>query len=302
VDPLWLSLAALGVGWYLFAVRRLHHRGDRWPVLRAVSWCAGAVVLVYATSGGPGVYGRVLFSAHMLAHMTLSMVVPPLLVLGAPVTLALRTTTARRDGTRGWREWLLAIVHSRFIQVVGHPLVAAGLFMTSLIGFYYSPLFGEALRTHTGHVLMNLHFLVVGYLFASVLIGIDPGPQRPPYPFRLVLLLATLSFHAFFGVALMSSTTLLQGGFYQELQRHWGASLLSDQQTGGAIAWGVGDIPSLLLALGIALAWSQSDDREARRRDRAADRDGDVELAAYNAELAARAARSAARGDGDGRG
>ena len=80
-----------------------------------------AVVLVYATSGGPGVYGRVLFSAHMLEHMTMSMVVPPLLVLGAPVTLALRTTTARRDGTRGWREWLLVIVHSRFIQVVGPP-------------------------------------------------------------------------------------------------------------------------------------------------------------------------------------
>src|SRR6185437_16404636 len=90
--------------------------------------------------------------------------------------------------------------------------------------------------------------------------------------------------------------------FFQEVERPWGASPLSDQQTGGAIAWGVGDIPSLLLALGIAVAWSRSDDREARRRDRAADRDGGVELAAYNAELAARAARSAARGDGDGRG
>ena len=302
VDPLWLSLAVLGVAWYVLAVRRLVRRGDRWPVLRTVSWCAGALVLVYTTSGAPGVYGRVLFSTHMLEHMTMSMVVPPLLVLGAPVTLALRTTTARRDGTRGWREWLLAVVHSRFVRLVGHPLVAAGLFMASLIAFYYSPLFGEALRTHTGHVLMNVHFLLVGYLFASVLIGVDPGPQRPPYPFRLVLLLATLSFHAFFGVALMSSTALLQGSFFQELQRHWGASLLSDQQTAGGIAWGVGDIPSLALALGIAVAWARSDDREARRRDRAADRDGGAELAAYNAELAARAARSAHVGEGDGRG
>jgi cytochrome c oxidase assembly factor CtaG len=306
IDPLWLSLAVLGVAWYLLAVRRMVRRGDRWPVLRAVSWCAGLVVLIYATSGGPGVYGRVLFSAHMLEHMTVSMVVPPLLVLGAPVTLALRTTVARRDGTRGWREWLLAVVHSRVVQVVGHPLVAAALFMGSLIAFYYSPLFNEALRTHTGHVLMNLHFLLVGYLFASVMIGVDPGPARPPYPFRLILLLAVLSFHAFFGLALMSSTSLLQGGFYHEVERHWGASLLSDQQTGGAIAWGVGDVPSLVLALGIAFAWSRSDDREAKRHDRAADRDGEAELTAYNADLAARAARSAGsagpagRGDRDG--
>jgi cytochrome c oxidase assembly factor CtaG len=170
------------------------------------------------------------------------------------------------------------------------------------------------MRTHTGHVLMNLHFLLAGYLFASVLIGVDPGPRRPPYPFRLVLLLVTLSFHAFFGLALMSSTSLLavdhhqeQSGpaqsFFQEVGRTWGASPLADQQTGGAIAWGVGDVPSLLLALGIAMAWSKSDDREARRRDRTADRDGDAELVAYNAELAARAARSGvARNDDDGPG
>ena len=302
VDPLWLALAVLGVGWYLYAVLRLRRRGDSWPVLRLVSWVAGAVVLVYATSGGPGVYGRVLFSAHMLEHMTVSMVVPPLLVLGAPVTLALRSATARRDGTRGWREWLLVVVHSRFLRVAGHPLVAAAVFMASLVVFYYSPLFEHALTTHTGHVLMNLHFLLAGYLFASVLVGVDPGIQHPAYPLRLVLLFATLSFHAFFGVALVSSTSLLAPDFYSELGRTWGPSALTDQQAGGAIAWGVGELPTVLMALGIAIAWSRSDDREARRSDRAADRDGDAELAAYNAELAARAARSAVARERDRRG
>jgi putative copper resistance protein D len=305
VDPLWLALAGLGVAWYLVSARRLAARGDTWSVLRTVSWVAGCVVLVYATSGGPGVYGRVLFSAHMLEHMTVSMVVPPLLVLGAPVTLALRTSTARRDGTRGWREWLLVVVHSRALRVLSHPLVAATIFMASLVVFYYSPLLLLAMKTHTGHVLMNLHFLLAGYLFASVLIGVDPGVKRPVYPLRLILLLVTLSFHAFFGLTLMSSTSLLavdhhQGAsgpdqsFFQEVERPWGASPLSDQQTGGAIAWGVGDVPSLLLALGIAVAWSRSDDREAKRKDRAADRDGDAELAAYNADLAARARRERA--------
>jgi putative copper resistance protein D len=246
----------------------------------------------------------VLFSAHMLEHMTVSMVVPPLLVLGAPITLALRTSAGRRDGTRGWREWLLVVVHSRALRVLGHPIVAAGIFMTSLVAFYYSPLLLLAMKTHTGHVLMNLHFLLAGYLFASVLIGVDPGVRRPAYPLRLVLLLVTLSFHAFFGLAQMSSTSLLaidhhpgatgpDQSFFQEVERPWGASPLSDQQTGGAIAWGVGDVPSLLLALGIAAAWARSDDREAKRKDRAADRDGDAELTAYNESLAARAARSA---------
>jgi putative copper resistance protein D len=256
-----------------------------------VAWVAGALIMVWATSGAPGIYGRVLFSSHMLGHMIMSMVVPPLLVLGAPVTLALRTLPSRRDGSRGPREWLLEVVHSRFLGVLGHPIVAAGFFAVSLIVFYYSPLFELALRTHTGHVLMHLHFLLVGYLFASVLIGVDPGPHRPPYPMRLLLLFATMAFHAFFGVALVSGSQLLAGDVLAHLGRAWGRSPIADQQYGGAVAWGVGELPTLLLGMGVALAWVRSDDREARRRDRRADRDGEQELSDYNARLARLAAR-----------
>jgi putative copper resistance protein D len=248
-------------------------------------------VLIYASSGAPGIYGRVLFSAHMLGHMTMSMVVPPLLVLGAPVTLALRALRRRTDGSRGAREWLLEVVHSRLLSVLGHPLVASGLFAGSLIAFYYSPLFELSLRTHTGHVLMHLHFLLTGYLFASVLIGVDPGPRRPAYPLRLVLLLATMTFHAFFGVALVGGSALLAPDVLTALGRTWGRSPLADQQFGGAVAWGLGELPTVLLGLGVALAWARSDDRETRRRDRQADRDGDAELAAYNAHLARLAER-----------
>ncbi|GAB3589566.1 cytochrome c oxidase assembly protein [Angustibacter peucedani] len=286
VDLLWTTVAVLLAGLYVVGVRRLAARGDRWPVLRTVAWVAGCVVLVWATSGAPGIYGRVLFSAHMMGHMTMSMVVPPLLVLGAPVTLALRTLPARRDGSQGPREWLLAVVHSRFLALVGHPLVAAGLFAGSLIAFYYSPLFELSLRTHTGHVLMHVHFLLVGYLFASVLIGVDPGPRHPPYPMRLLLLFATMAFHAFFGIALVQGSQLLAPDVLGALGRTWGRSPIADQQYGGAVAWGVGELPVLLLGMGIAIAWVRSDDREARRSDRQADRDGDAELAAYNARLA----------------
>jgi len=285
-DLLWTTVAAVLLGLYLTGVVRLARRGDRWSLLRTVPWVLGCVVLVWATSGAPAIYGRVLFSSHMMGHMFLSMVVPPLLVLGAPVTLAMRTLAARRDGSRGPREWLLTAVHSRFLAVVGHPLVAAGLFAGSLIAFYYSPLFALSLRTHTGHVLMHVHFLLVGYLFASVLIGVDPGPARPPYPMRFLLLFATMAFHAFFGVTLIEGTQLLAPDVLGVLGRTWGSSPIVDQQYGGAVAWGVGEIPTLLLGLGIAVAWVRSDDRDSRRHDRQADRDGDAELTAYNEHLA----------------
>lgn len=287
-DVLWVTVALALAGSYLVGVVRLHRRGDRWPLLRTVPWLVGCLVLIWATSGAPGVYGRVLFSAHMLGHMTMTMMVPPLLVLGAPVTLALRVTVARHDGSRGLREWLLAVVHSRAMAFFGHPVIAAAFFAISLIVFYYSPLFPLSLRTHTGHVLMHVHFLLAGYLFASVLIGVDPGPARPPYPLRMVLLFATMTFHAFFGVYLLMGNLLLGGDLLTQLAqgRDWGRTALADQQFGGAITWGIGEVPTLLLALGVAVAWARSDEREGRRQDRQADRDGGAALAAYNARLA----------------
>ncbi|HET8616942.1 MAG TPA: cytochrome c oxidase assembly protein [Actinomycetales bacterium] len=287
-DILWVTVAIVLAGTYVYGAVRLHQRGDHWSLGRTLPWLLGCVVLVWATSGAPGVYGRVLFSAHMLGHMTMSMMVPPLLVLGAPITLALRVSVARHDGSRGLREWLLVVVHSRAMAVLGNPIVAGAFFAISLIVFYYSPLFPLSLRTHTGHVLMHLHFLLAGYLFASVLIGVDPGPKRPPYPLRMVLLFATMSFHAFFGVFLLQGNLLLAGDLLTQLAsaRDWGRPPLADQQLGGAITWGVGEVPTLLMALGVAVAWVRSDERDGRRQDRQADRDGGAELAAYNARLA----------------
>jgi putative copper resistance protein D len=199
------------------------------------------------------------------------------------VTLALRVLPARRDHSRGAREWLLTVVHSRYLAVVGHPLVAAALFAGSLIVFYYSPLFELALRTHVGHELMMVHFLGTGFLFSSALIGVDPGPNRPAYPLRLILLLATMAFHAFFGVALMQGNQLLAADWFSLITP--GADLLANQKEGGDIAWGIGEVPTILLVLGVAIGWSRSDTRENRRRDRKAARDGDSELNDYNAML-----------------
>jgi len=296
IDWLWLGVSVLAVALYLLGVRRMRARGDSWPVLRTVGWVLGWATFSWATSGAPGVYGPVLFSVHMLMHMTVSMAAPILMVLAAPVTLALRTLTPRQDNTLGPRELLLGLIHSRYLAVIGNPIVAAAIFFGSLVVFYFSPLFELALRTHTGHVLMTMHFLLAGYLFAWVLVGIDPGPRRWPPLLRLVILFATVSFHAFFGVALTTGTTLLAPSFYQSLHLPWAVDLLADQRNGGAVAWGVGELPTLILALLVTLAWVRSDDAESKRLDRQADRDDDAQLKAYNAHLAAISGRSGPTG------
>jgi putative copper resistance protein D len=288
-DLIWILACAFGIFFYLAAVWRLHRRGDKWPVYRTVFWILGVLVLFYVTNGGVNAYERYLFSAHMLAHMTLGMIVPVLLVPGGPVTLALRAIDKRQDGSRGPREWLMLLVHSRVFGVLANPLVAAGLFVGSLWVFYYTPVFSWATTNHIGHEWMIVHFLTVGYLFVSSLIGIDPSPKRSPYAIRLIVLLATMAFHAFFGLAILSGTGLLLSDWYGAMG--WGADALKDQQAGGGIAWSVGEIPTVVLAVLVAFMWSRSDARESKRYDRKADRDGDAELEAYNEMLAKRTGR-----------
>ena len=292
IDWLWFGVSVLAVSLYLVGVWRMRSRGDSWPTLRTIGWVLGWAIFAWATCGAPGVYGPVLFSVHMLMHMTVSMSAPILMVLGAPVTLALRTLTPRHDNTLGPRELLLGLVHSRYLAVIGNPVVAAAIFFGSLVIFYFSPLFELALRTHTGHVLMTTHFLLAGYLFVWVLVGIDPGPKRWPPSLRLIILFVTISFHAFFGVALTTGTTLLAPAFYKGLHLPWAVDLLADQRNGGAVAWGVGELPTLILALLVTLAWVRSDTAESKRLDRQADRDDDADLKAYNAHLSAISHRS----------
>ncbi|GAA1442174.1 cytochrome c oxidase assembly protein [Leifsonia poae] len=293
-DLLWVLGCAFAAFFYLAGVWRLRKRGDRWPIHRTILWLAGLVLLFYITSGGINVYEKYLFSTHMLAHMVLTMMVPLLLVPGAPVTLAVRAIRKRNDGSRGGREWILLAVHSRFAAVISNPIVAAVLFAGSLWAFYYTPLFRWATTDHIGHEWMIVHFLITGYLFVQSLIGIDPVKYRLAYPFRLILLLGTMAFHAFFGLSIMTTQGLLLADWFGSMGRTWGALPLVDQQTGGGIAWSVGEIPTVILAIIVAVQWGRNDDRETKRRDRNADRTGEAELNAYNERLAKLATRDGA--------
>lgn len=285
VDLIWLLVTGFGIAFYVAGVLRLRRRGDSWPLHRTVLWIAGMLLLAYITNGGVNVYEKYLFSAHMLSHMVLTMAVPLLLVPAAPVTLIARAVIRRTDGSRGPREWVLLAVHSRFGTIVSHPIVAAVLFVGSLWAFYYSPLFRWATTDHIGHEWMIVHFLITGYLFVSVLIGVDPSSHQVPYPMRLLLLLGTMAFHAFFGLALMTGEGLLLADWYGAMG--WGSDALADQRAAGGIAWSIGEIPTLALAIVVAMMWSRSDARETKRRDRQADRTGEAELHEYNERLAA---------------
>ncbi|BBZ43156.1 cytochrome c oxidase assembly protein [Mycobacterium parmense] len=286
-DLIFGTAALVFAGLYIAGVLRLRRRGDRWPPGRTLAWMLGCLTLLFVTSSGVGRYMPAMFSVHMIAHMGLSMLVPILLVLGAPVSLALRALPAAGRGEPpGMREWLLAALHSRLSRFLTNPVVATALFVAGFYGLYFSSLFDTAVSSHAGHLAMNVHFLLSGYLFYWIVIGVDPTPRPIPPIAKVGVVFASLPLHAFFGVVLMGTPKVLGASYYRSLGLSWHADLLGDQRLGGGIAWAAGEIPLVIVMVALLVQWARSDDRTARRLDRAADRDDDAELHAYNAMLA----------------
>lgn len=293
-DWFWVAFISFAAFAYLWALIKVRRADGHWPLARALSWFLGLFVLLYITCGALAVYSMVLFSVHMVEHMLLTMVCPIFLVLGAPVTLLLRALEPRQDGTRGPREWILRLVHSGWSKVITNPIFAAVNFAGSIVIVYFTPLFGVMLRYHVGHEFMLIHFLITGYIFSLVLIGIDPIPNRPTYPMRLIMIIATLGYHAFVGISIMQMDTLLQASWFGNLGRPWGLPAIDDQKLGGSLMWAIGEIPTMIIAVAVAVQWSMNDKKVQKRIDRQADRDGDAELNAYNdmfAQLAEKDAR-----------
>lgn len=294
-DVIFGTAAVVLAAVYLAGVLRLRRRGDAWPAGRTTAWLLGCATLLVATSSGTGRYMPAMFSMHMIVHMLLSMLVPILLVLGGPTTLALRALPAAGRGTApGPREWLLAALHSRVSRFLTNPIIAAVIFVAGFYGLYFSTIFDSIVGSHAGHVAMNVHFLLSGYLFYWVVIGVDPTP-RPISPLaKLAVVFASLPMHGFFGVFLMGMHKVLGEWFYAGLRLPWHTDLAGDQHLGGGITWAAGELPLLVVMIALLVQWHRSDSRTAKRLDRSADRDEDAELAAYNAMLAEVARRDAA--------
>jgi putative copper resistance protein D len=283
-----LGLLVFATALYIRGVVALSRRGDKWPVGRTISFAIGISLLDYATSGGLGLYAHFSFQYHMIAHMVLSMIAPIAIILSAPITLALRTLPIGRDKEeRGIRGLLINFLHSKPTSIWTHPLVALAIFDGSLFALYFTPLFGNLMTGHFGHLIMDLHFIAAGLLFFHVIVGIDPNPRKVHHLVRVVILLAAMSIHAFFSIALMSANELIDGGYYQLLNRPWSTDLLSDQKVGAATGWAMGEIPIVAALIATFIQWMRSDAREAKR----ADKRSATDLAEYNAYLEKLAAR-----------
>jgi putative copper resistance protein D len=268
-DALIIGILITMVALYIRGVAILKKRGDSWPVGRTISFACGIAAIDFATSGGLGVYALFSFEYHMIAHMVLGMLAPIGLVLGAPITLALRTLPqGRTPDERGVRGTLIAFLHSRYSVILTNPLTALALFDGSLFVLYFTNLFGNLMQTHAGHLFMTIHFLLAGFLFFHVIIGIDPNPKKIPHLVRIVILFAAMSIHAFFAIALLATTSLIDGGYYGSLKTPWLGDLLADQHAAGAIAWGMGEVPIILALVATFIQWMRDDSREAKRIDR----------------------------------
>ena len=289
-NALMIGLLTLLVALYIKGVVVLTKRGDKWPVGRTVAFALGIAATNFATSGGLGLYAQFSFSYHMMSHMVLGMIAPIGLVLGAPMTLALRTLPQGRNSEeRGVRGSLLAALHSKIGVIYTNPIVALAIFDGSLFALYFTDLFAVLMQSHVGHLFMSLHFLAAGFLFFFIIIGVDPNPRRVHHLVQIVILFAAMSIHAFFSVALMSTTTLIDDGFYASLQTPWLGDPLVDQKLGGSIGWAMGEIPILIALVATFINWMRDDSREAKRIDRNTARQAAMgepdDLANYNQYL-----------------
>jgi len=292
----WLAVV-LAVG-YGLGLWRLQRRGVRWPVLRTVCFLAGCASLFYVTASGLQPYSMGLFSLHMVQHMVLTMISPLLLLMGAPVTLALRGLPAVPGVAGTPRRLLLTGLHSRLAQAVSSPLFTVPLFIASLYGVYFTPVFDDLMASTPGHTLMLLHFLVTGLLFFGPILAVDPWPRRTGHGGRMLELLLPAPFHAFFGVIVMMSSTVFLTSFLDP-PASWGIDPLYDQGAAGGIAWSFGEFPTVLVLGVVFFSWTRSEERANRAADRAHDRaiargesGEDPELAAYNERLRRLAAQN----------
>jgi cytochrome c oxidase assembly factor CtaG len=275
--PILLALALIAAVLYAWGVARLVRRGDKWPVGRTLWFACGIATFVLMVATGINGYGMEMFSVHMVQHMTLSMVTPLPLLLGRPTTLALRAIPAQSLV----HHHLVRFLNSRFAAVITAPAFTIPLFVLTLYGLYFTPVFDWLMGNWIGHDVMIVHFVLTGYLLFWPILDLDPSPHRQPPTLRLLEAFLPVPFHAFFGVVVMGMTTLLTRTFAHPPQS-WHISPVHDQQVGGALAWGFTELPNLALVLALVIAWAARSGRAEQRHDRSEDRTNDAELRAYN--------------------
>ena len=275
-----LPVMAFGLAvWYLLAVRVVRSRGHEWAWARTVSFLAGCIALAAVTGLAIDSYGYRLFSAFMFQHLTLSILVPPLLVLGAPGRLLLRSTPHRGAG-RYVLIVVLSALRCRASRVVLHPGFTIPLFLLSYYGLYLSDLFDAAAASVAGHVALQVFFLASGLLFILPILSTGPLPVRQSNLGRFFDIFVEMPLHVFIGVILMMAPRPLTVTFAQP-PANWNVDPVADQAVAGALAWSYGEPVALLTVLIFAIRWRRDEESESAKREADVER-GDAELAAYN--------------------
>ena len=238
-----VAVVVLG-GLYALGMWRVwrRHRARPWPLLRAASFYAGLAVVVLATQSSIGAYDDVLFSVHMIQHLMLIMVAPPLLVAGRPVMLLLH---ASRNPLHSWAK---AVIRSRIVTALTCPPVAAVLYTATIVGTHLTGFMNLTLQHQGAHDAEHVLYLVVGYLYFLPLLGSEPIHWKMSFPTRFLLLALSMPVDTFVGVVILQANHELFSA-YSTTGRTWGPSLLSDLHLGGAIMWVGGDAIMFLLVL-----------------------------------------------------
>ncbi|RLV56270.1 copper resistance protein CopD [Aeromicrobium phragmitis] len=260
LDPFGLLVTVLVGVPYVAGVLTLRRRGDQWPWHRSLAFGAGVLLIVLVTCTGTGRYAAALLSVHMAQHMTLNMIAPVLLALGAPITLALRALPP------AGRRTLLAAMRSRVGRFLTLPIVATAIFVGGLYGLYFTPLFELAMSHHWGHLLMQAHFLASGFLYYWMVLGVDPDPRRSSRLLHIPMLVLVMLTHTIFAVVLVFGGTPIGGDYFDSLQLDWARPLLDDQALAGGIAWAVGEFVTIAVLAGLILRWFADADRADRRQ------------------------------------
>lgn len=261
-DPTAIVPLVLVAALYAWAVRRVDaaHPGNRHPAHRTWLFMAGLVAIAVALTSPIEAYEGLLFSVHMIQHMLLELVAAPLLLAGAPITLALRVSSPRV------RRGLLAVLQSRVVHVISFPVIAWVLFAAVNWGWHFSTLYDQALENELLHYFQHATFLGAALLFWWPAIGADPSPWRLPHPMRLFYLFLAMPQNSFLGVALLQTSTVLYP-HYVTNGRTWGPSPLEDQHLGGVLMWVVGDMAFLAGMAVVVALWVRHEERRTSRLD-----------------------------------
>jgi putative membrane protein len=262
LDPLALMGILLAAGLYLLAVQRVAaaHPSNPHPRHRTLLFLGGLLAIALALLSPIEAYEGQLFSVHMVQHLLLELAAAPLLLAGAPITLALRVASP------AWRRRLLSVLRSRVLHAVSFPVIAWMLFAAVNWGWHFSTLYDQALENDLLHYLQHASFLGAALLFWWPAIGADPSPWRLPHPVRLLYLFLAMPQNSFLGVALMSASTVLYP-HYLTNARDWGPTPLEDQQLGGVIMWVVGDLGFLAGMVVVVVLWMRHEERRTVRID-----------------------------------